>query len=83
MVVSYTVFLAMKFLTLRSLPTESVGLFELFLIQFFLFLFCLLIVFYYTGLTPLQTLGYCLKLANVCSDDQFKELALYTFQNLF
>jgi hypothetical protein len=33
MVVSYTVFLAMKFLTLRSLPTESVGLFELFLIN--------------------------------------------------
>ena len=28
MVVSYTVFLVMKFLTLRSLPTESVGLFN-------------------------------------------------------
>ena len=36
MVVSYTVFLVMKFLTLRSLPTESVGLFELFLIMLIL-----------------------------------------------
>jgi len=37
----------------------------------------LLIVVSYTGLTPLQTLGDCPKLANAWSDDQFKELALY------
>ena len=63
MVVSYTVFLVMKFLTLRSLPTESVGLFN---------------AFYY----PDYPHALSRQIESV-RKYQFKELALYAFQNLF